>query len=323
MIRRSIEFSSDLKFRIRPSAFFGKTTTVTTLLPSSAYSPAPTGFEFGPAGSQSADAVLSIPQSTEHVSASSAELPSVACTRIWGVDFAQVDMQQVVDRADKIVATRSCRYFITANLNYLMLTAQQPDLAAVNAAADLNIADGYPIVLRSRMTKKPLPCRVAGSDLIVELANLSAQRGYRIYFLGAAPGVASAAADKLCGMFPQLEVAGCCAPPFRALSDQEHQALLSEIRRTQPDILLVAFGQPKGERWIYENYQKLGVPLSIQLGASFDFLAGTARRAPALVQRVGCEWLYRSLTEPKRLAPRYARNIAFLMRRLLCDATGN
>ena len=116
--------------------------------------------------------------------------------------------------------------------------------------------------------------------------------------------------------------AGCCAPPFRPLSEAEHHSLLNEIRSTKPDILLVAFRQPKGERWIFENHRALGVPLSIQLGASFDFLAGTARRAPSFVQTVGCEWLYRSLSEPRRLGPRYARNIAFLMRRLLCDATG-
>lgn len=246
-----------------------------------------------------------------------ATLPALETTHVWGLDFARLDMQGVIERADQIVAARSCRYFITANLNYLMLSDQVPELAAVNHAADAIIADGYPIVLRSRMMREPLPCRVAGSDMIVELARLSAERGYRIFFLGAAPGVAAKAAAKLQEFFPELQVAGCCAPPYRALSDEEHQELLAQIRDSGTDILLVAFGQPKGERWIYENYQALGVPLSIQLGASFDFLAGTARRAPAFWQAIGCEWLYRSLSEPRRLAPRYLRNIAFLLRKLV------
>jgi N-acetylglucosaminyldiphosphoundecaprenol N-acetyl-beta-D-mannosaminyltransferase len=296
---------------------------VTSLLQPNAYTPAPATFELGLNTATFAEPLPSLSELPVINTAAPETLEAVDCTRVWGIDFARVDMQQVIDRADRIISTRSCRYFITANLNYLMLTAQLPELSAVNAGSDLNIADGYPIVLRSRLTASPLPCRVAGSDMIVELARLSASRGYRIYFLGAAPGVASAAADKLCQMFPELQVAGCCAPPFRPLSEQEHHSLLTEIRSTKPDILLVAFGQPKGERWIYENYRALGVPLSIQLGASFDFLAGTARRAPSCVQAVGCEWLYRSISEPRRLGPRYARNIAFLMRRLLCDATGS
>ncbi len=173
-----------------------------------------------------------------------------------------VDMSEVVDRADQIIAARQCKYFITANLNYLMLSAHHPDLAQVNAQADLIIADGFPIVLRSWFQSKRLPGRVAGSDMIVQLARLSAENGYRVYFLGAAPGVAQQAAQKLRSMFPSLEIAGCAAPPYRALSDSEQSQLFDEIRASQADILLVAFGQPKGERWIHEHHQTLGVPLT-------------------------------------------------------------
>jgi N-acetylglucosaminyldiphosphoundecaprenol N-acetyl-beta-D-mannosaminyltransferase len=233
-------------------------------------------------------------------------------TPVWGLDFARLDMEQVIERADQIIASRKCRYFISANLNYLMLSHQLPELATVNQAADAIIADGNPVVIRSRFDRQPLPCRVAGADMIVELARLSADRGYRMFFLGAAPGVAAKAAAKLQSEFPALQIAGVCAPPFRALSSYEHQELLQQITDSRADILLVAFGQPKGEQWIYENYRQLRVPLSIQLGASFDFLAGTTTRAPALWQAIGCEWLYRSLSEPRRLAPRYLRNIAFL-----------
>ncbi|MGN6134280.1 MAG: WecB/TagA/CpsF family glycosyltransferase [Aureliella sp.] len=243
-------------------------------------------------------------------------------TRVWGLDFARVDMDQIIQRADRIVATRSCRYFITANLNYLMLSHQLPELAVVNQAADAIIADGNPAVIRSRLESEPLPCRVAGADMIVELARLAADRGYRMFFLGAAPGVAAQAAAKLQCMFPSLQIAGCYAPPFRPLSELEHRELLSQVTDSRTDILLVAFGQPKGELWIHENYRQLGVPLSIQLGASFDFLAGTTTRAPAFWQAIGCEWLYRSLCEPRRLAPRYLRNIAFLLRCLARDMRG-
>lgn len=246
-------------------------------------------------------------------------LPSLAKTPVWGLDFALVTMQDVIDRADRIVALRLCQYFITANLNYLMLSSKHADLARVNADADLMIADGFPVVMRSWFNQTRLPGRVAGSDMIIELARLSAEKGYRIYFLGGAPGVAAQAASKLQSMFPSLQIAGCAAPPFRALTEAEQSKLFSEIRDSKADILLVAFGQPKGERWIAEHHQTLNVPLSIQLGASFDFLAGTAKRAPKFWQWTGCEWLYRTLHEPKRLAPRYFGNIAYLIRSILVD----
>jgi N-acetylglucosaminyldiphosphoundecaprenol N-acetyl-beta-D-mannosaminyltransferase len=158
--------------------------------------------------------------------------------------------------------------------------------------------------------------------LIVELARLSADKGYRMFFLGAAPGVAQGAAAELSRRFPELQVAGCCSPPFRPLTAAEHSELLATIRLARTDILLVAFGQPKGELWIYDNLSELQVPLSIQLGASFDFLAGTSRRAPAVWQWLGAEWLYRALSDPRRLGPRYANNLLFLAKRKLADCFG-
>lgn len=238
---------------------------------------------------------------------------------VWGAEFAKLDMPAALKLAEQIVADRQPQYLVTANLNYLMLCDQYPKLADVNASAAAVIADGHPIVARSRFANSPLPCRVAGSDMVVELAKLSAQRGYRMFFLGGAAGVGDAAAEELIRRFPGLQVAGIYSPPYRDLNSEEHLALLDRIRRAETDILLVAFGQPKGEFWIYDNYQELGVPLSIQIGASLDFLAGTARRAPRCWQRVGCEWLYRALSDPRRLIPRYSQNLLFLAKCVLGD----
>ncbi len=247
------------------------------------------------------------------------ELLPLETTRIWGCDFARVDMHDILERADAVIRARQPKYFITANLNYIMLSHERPSLAPINRDADAIIADGHPIVARSRFTSNPLPCRVTGSDMIIDLARMAAQKGYRIFFLGGAPGVATRAAAKLHQMFPDLQIAGCVAPPFRPLTEEEHDELSNRIRQSRTDILLVAFGQPKGELWIYQNYKQLQVPLSIQLGASFDFLAGTAKRAPRMWQRLYCEWLYRALSEPRRLAPRYLANAWFLAKALLSD----
>jgi N-acetylglucosaminyldiphosphoundecaprenol N-acetyl-beta-D-mannosaminyltransferase len=113
---------------------------------------------------------------------------------------------------------------------------------------------------------------------------------------------------------------GVDSPPFRPLSAAEQQAQLDRIRAASPDILLVAFGQPKGERWIHQHLETLQVPVSIQIGASFDFVAGTAQRAPVAYQRCGCEWAYRMLKDPRRLVPRYAGNALFLARQLVREA---
>ncbi len=240
-------------------------------------------------------------------------------TAVWDTPFALLDMPGAVKLADDIICARKPDYFVTANLNYLMLVERYPQLVEVNRRAAAVIADGNPIVMRSRFGVRPLPCRVAGSDLILELANLSSKRGYGMFLLGAADGVAAKAATELRMRYPKLQIVGTYSPPFRTLNAVEQDEMVAQINRSRADILLVAFGQPKGELWIYENLSKLKVPLSIQLGASFDFLAGTAKRAPQVWQRLGLEWMYRAACDPKRLVPRYSANILFLMRRLIGD----
>jgi N-acetylglucosaminyldiphosphoundecaprenol N-acetyl-beta-D-mannosaminyltransferase len=248
------------------------------------------------------------------------ERPATTC--VWGTDFARVTMADTLALADAVVQRGKPEYFVTANVNYLMLTEQHPRLAEINARSIAVIADGQPIVKRSRREANPLPARVAGSDMIVELARLAADKGYRIYFLGGEPGVARAAADELLRRYPRLQIAGCSSPPFRPLTAAEHNEILHQIRESKPDMLFVAFGQPKGEFWIYDNLHDLSVPLSIQLGASFDFLAGKVRRAPKFWQASGCEWLYRACSSPRRLGPRYLANIRFLLKKIVSESLG-
>lgn len=240
-------------------------------------------------------------------------------SQVWGIEFARITMQQAVDLADRIIKRRHPEYFITANLNYMMLTRQHPRLQEINRQCCCVVADGMPIVVRSRLGSHPLPERVTGADMIFQLAKLAAEKRYRLFLLGGAEGVADAAAKRLVDQLPDLPIAGTYSPPFRPLDAMEEEQMIQTIRRSQPDILLVAFGQPKGEIWIADNLKRLNVPLSIQLGASFDFLAGTARRAPRIWQAIGCEWLYRALSDPKRLVPRYWSNLLFLTKLLMTD----
>lgn len=239
---------------------------------------------------------------------------------IWGLPLDRIRMEESVDAIEAMIEDRKPRYVITANLNYAMLLSNDESLQKVTDDASMILADGQPMVWRSRIGRSGrLPERVTGSELIYRLAERGAMRKWRIYFLGAEPGVALRCANALTKRYPGLQIAGVQSPPFRKLTEAEQEQQRKAIIDSRADILLVAFGQPKGERWIHEHYQSLGVPVSIQLGASFDFVAGTSQRAPKIWQRLGLEWAYRMFSDPARLIPRYASNAWFLVLSLIRD----
>ncbi len=246
-------------------------------------------------------------------------LPPLERGEIWGVPFDAVTLDEAVDRIELLIQRQRPSYVITANLNYVMLHHQCDDVRTITADAEMILADGQPIVWRSKIGPAKLPQRVAGSEMIYDLAERASQKGWQIYFLGGEPGVAAGCAERLQTMYRGLKVAGVESPPFRDLTPEEQLAQDQRIQEAGTDLLLVAFGQPKGERWIHRHYQRLGVPVSIQLGASFDFVAGTATRAPKIWQKIGLEWAYRMLSDPGRLVPRYASNAWFLAGALVRD----
>jgi N-acetylglucosaminyldiphosphoundecaprenol N-acetyl-beta-D-mannosaminyltransferase len=238
---------------------------------------------------------------------------------VWGVPFTPLTLAETIAAVDGLIKIGRPAYFITANTHFAMLTEQDAGLRAINARAAFIVADGAPLVWASRWQGSPLPERVAGSDLIFELSALASQKGYRLFFLGGASGVAEEAARRLGARYPGLQVVGTECPPFRELTAEEHDALTARIRSTRPDILFVAFGQPKGERWIDRHLAELGVPVSVQVGASLDFAAGRLRRAPRWVQKAGLEWAFRLGLEPTRLFTRYARNAWFIASMVIRD----
>ena len=240
-------------------------------------------------------------------------------TTVWDVPFDRVTLEQAVGKIEKLIVAGQPSYAITANLNYVMLHHRHAEMQRITEHADLILADGQPIVWRSKIGRAPLPGRIAGSEMIYRLAQQASFRGWGIYFLGGEPGVAATCAERLADLYPGLKIAGVESPPFRELTADEQAAQDERIRSSGAKLLLVAFGQPKGECWIHQHYKRLGVPVSIQLGASFDFIAGTAKRAPLAWQRVGLEWAYRMMSDPRRLVPRYASNAWFLASVLIED----
>jgi N-acetylglucosaminyldiphosphoundecaprenol N-acetyl-beta-D-mannosaminyltransferase len=238
---------------------------------------------------------------------------------IWGVPLRPWTFRQALDAVDDLVRAGRPGFVITANLHYTMLTARHPELREVNRRAAFIVADGMPLVWASRWHSVRLPERVAGSDLLPALCERAAERGYGVFLLGGAEGVAQVAAERLMARFSGLRVVGVASPPFRELTAAEHAALVAQVRSARPDLLFTAFSQPRGEQWLAAHCEELGVPVCLQVGAAVDFVAGRVARAPRILQRCGMEWAYRLGCEPRRLASRYLSNGWFALQMVARD----
>ena len=238
---------------------------------------------------------------------------------IWGLPLARMTRVEAAEAVMRLIEAGRPSYFITANAHYAMLTEEHPELRPINNRAAFVLADGAPMVWASRLGPTPLPERVAGSDLIYDLCERAAALGRGVFLLGGAEGIADEAARKLRSLYPGLRIVGTACPAPGTLEGPEGRDLVAAIRETAPDLLLVAFGQPKGELWIDRHLDELRVPVCVQIGATLDFVAGRVRRAPRFFQKTGLEWAYRIYTDPARLLPRYSRNALFLLRQVARD----
>lgn len=228
---------------------------------------------------------------------------------MMGVPFDQVTTAQVLQIIDEMIASRRPHLLATANVDFLAQVQRDEDLQRVLVEADLVVCDGTPLVWMSRLLGDPLPERVAGSDLVPLLLAAAAAQGHRVFFLGGRDDVLTEAGKKILQRWPTLEIAGMYSPPFAPLEKMDHAGICRRIRESEADILFVAFGCPKQEKWLALNYKDAGAPVSIGVGATIDFLAGKVKRAPVWMRKSGMEWLYRAAQEPKRLAGRYWRDI--------------
>lgn len=216
---------------------------------------------------------------------------------ILGVRVHAVTMAETLAWIEAAVAARAPRQICTGNPEFLMAARRDREFREVLNGADLVVPDGVGLLMAARWLGARLPERVAGSDLIYRIAERAAQHGWGLYFLGAAEGVAARAAERLQSMYPGLKVAGIFAGSPKI---EDEDALVARLRTACPDILLVAYGAPQQDKWIARNRERLGVPVSLGVGGSFDFVAEEARRAPVWIQRLGLEWLHRMGRQPWR-----------------------
>ncbi len=228
---------------------------------------------------------------------------------ILGIPIDDLNMDQALDRIEKFITTGrqtgKTHQIATVNADFVVKAMHDPELRYLLQESDMATADGMPLVWGARLLGVELEDRVAGADMVPALAERAAQNGYSIYFLGAAPGIAASAAEILQERYPGLTVAGVKSPPYTSVIDMD-PGIIEEIKAARPDILLVAFGNPKQEKWIGMYGRELGVPVMIGIGGTLDFITGNTKRAPAWMQRMGLEWSYRLIREPGRLWKRYA-----------------
>jgi len=235
---------------------------------------------------------------------------------ILGVAIDNLTMDEVLDAVEAKIAEGGFHQIATANVDFLINSVRDDELRETLRRCDIVLADGMPLVWASRLLGTKLKERVTGSDLVPQLARLSAEHGYRIYLLGSDEGSSAGAAAWMRRNFPSVCIAGRYCPKFQPLEEMDHDDILRRIETAQPDILLVAFGNPKQEKWLAMHRHRLKVPVCIGVGGSFDFLSGRTRRAPSWMQRYGMVWFYRMMQEPSRLVKRYAGNAAGLLRYL-------
>jgi len=231
---------------------------------------------------------------------------------LFGMQIDAVRMPEAVSRIQQWADTeqQGCRYVVTPNVDHAVLLRENSGLRNAYRDADLVLPDGHPLVWASKLLRQPLPERVPGSDLVPALFDAGGKsHPLRVFLLGAAPGVALRAMQRMKIRWPDVDCVGCYSPPMGfEKCESETCMILGRIALTRPDVLVVGLGAPKQEIWVHQNRDQIRARVALCVGATIDFLAGEKQRAPRWMQSAGIEWAHRMMSEPRRLVGRYARD---------------
>jgi N-acetylglucosaminyldiphosphoundecaprenol N-acetyl-beta-D-mannosaminyltransferase len=220
--------------------------------------------------------------------------------QLW-IDCLTFD--QALSEIERLVEARDGGFVFTPNVDHVVMAETNGLFRNAYQAAGLSLVDGQSLVWVSRLLGLPLPERIAGSDLIVPLMQRAARRNWKVYLLGAAPGVADFAATQLQTRYG-VQIAGVQAPTISIIPEQDEPTVIARLRAAKPDLALIALGSPKQEIWIHRIAETIHPTVAIGVGASFDFIAGKVRRCPRWIAAAGLEWVFR-MTQQPRLMSRY------------------
>ncbi len=226
---------------------------------------------------------------------------------VLGVEFDNLTLAEAVDRAQALAGGEGFHYVVTPNPEIVMTAQKDPAFQKVLSGADLVLPDGIGVIKAAAILGRPLKERVPGIDVAVALMGRMAGSGTRLFLLGAKPGVAEVAAEKLRAAYPGLQICGTHDGYF-----QDDAPVVEAIRAARAEVVFVCLGAPKQEFWMARNGPETGAKLMLGLGGVLDVFAGAVERAPERWQRMGLEWLYRLIREPSRIG-RMARLPLFLV----------
>ncbi|WP_422123876.1 WecB/TagA/CpsF family glycosyltransferase [Planococcus sp. X10-3] len=234
---------------------------------------------------------------------------------LFDVKFNNATMPEFLELLTELIAANTKNNLIqTVNVDHIMLMREDPEFDHIVRNAALITCDGMPIVWASKFKSVKLPERVTGADMTLEIFKHSAAKDFKVFILGAGPGVAELAAEKARETFEGVQITGVYSPAKEELQDADaSQAICRRVNESGANILLIALGAPKQEKWYWKNREFLEVNAIIGVGASIDFIAGTQERAPVWMQNAGMEWSYRLMKNPNRMFQRYiVRDSKFL-----------
>lgn len=227
---------------------------------------------------------------------------------VLGVQVSAISMTKAVELIEHCIQQQTCAYICVTGVHGVMEAQSDPEFMSILNNAALNTPDGMPMSWTGWLQGFKAMNRVYGPDLMLEVCQISALRGYRQFFYGGKEGVANHLALNLRERFPGLETVGSYTPPFRPLKAEEEEDLVAIIARVKPHIIWVGLSTPKQEKFMAAYAKRLGVPLMIGVGAAFDIHTGHVKDAPSWMKRSGLQWFHRLVQEPRRLSRRYLVN---------------
>ncbi len=225
---------------------------------------------------------------------------------IGGVRIDKAGSKDVYDFIAERIKSKIASHIISINVDVLIKARKDLEFKSVINNSELVLADSRILLFSSYLLGSPLEENIAGSSFVLSFSDWAAKKGVKLFLLGAAPGVAAKAAAILIQNNSALRIVGTYSPPSGfENNEEENQKIAKMIKDCSPDVLFVGLGAPKQEKWIWRYKNEYQVPISIGVGATFDFIAGNVKRAPKCMQQIGLEWFFRLCQEPRRLWKRY------------------
>lgn len=214
-----------------------------------------------------------------------------------GVEVTPLTMDKVIEKVEDTIIEDKKAFIVAINPEKVIKAQNDKNLEKLINSADIKIPDGSGIVIASKLKKGEIKERVTGIDLMKEICKLSGRKSYRIFLLGAKPGVAKRASEVLINSIDNIQIVGVHDGYFEM--DKEIVKLIND---SKANIVFVALGSPKQENFIKNNMDKINSNIFMGVGGSFDVICGDINRAPVFMQKIGAEWLYRLIKEPSRIS---------------------